>query len=110
MCEFIEIEELAANALIEKNSNEISLQDLERYGNAVIEEMENRGKNAVLLMSRDYFSLFSKKSDFFSVDESVVRIKEGIGIPQLKESIRYNMNIESIRACRSERALSILQS
>lgn len=110
MCEFIKIEELAANAMIELDSKEISLEKLEKYGNAVVGELREQGKTAVLLMSRDYISMVSKKSDFFSVEDSTIRIRTDREVHQLKEKIRYTMTVELIKAYTGKNPLNVLQT
>ena len=75
MCYYIGIEDLAANALIEilkTKENEqteqycVTLAELEAYGSQVIQYLNERGEQAVLILSRENTSLmFRNYSDFF---------------------------------------------
>ncbi len=71
MCFYIDIEDLAANAFIEllKTNNDkrfITYAEIEKYGNAVIQILKDKGEKAVLILSRNNTNaLFRNYSDFF---------------------------------------------
>jgi len=109
MCEFIKVEDLATNAFIEISDDEISLDVLEKYGNAVIKELNKRGKTAALLMSRNYISLVSERSDFFKIEGSTIKIRNNRD-ETVKEliKIRHNMAQDLVEAYTSYKPKAII--
>lgn len=83
---YIGIEDLAANAMIELFSEPgtgrfVTYQELEEYGDAVIQYLAGHGEKAVLIMSRNSTNaMFRDYSDFFEEESS----EAGLGI-RLKE-------------------------
>lgn len=87
MTYYIQMEDLAANALIEalriKNDTDfLSYHDIETYGAQVVEILGRENHNAILILSRDQTNIFFHDySDFFERDEKNgapgVRLKAG---------------------------------
>lgn len=76
---YIGIEDLAANALIEKlekgTGRSVSYRDIEEYGARVVRFLSAQGEKAVLILSRDNTNaLFRDYSDFFE------EMEDGTGI------------------------------
>ena len=72
MCYYVEIQDLAANALIGlldgEKGNRVTFKQLNDYGVAVVRKLIKNGRNAVLLASQEYvFGMRRGCSDLFSV-------------------------------------------
>lgn len=95
---YIGIEDLAANALIELMTNDetkrfVSYEELENYGNEVVNFLNERGERATLILSRDNTNaMFRKYSNIFEEKES----NGHLGI-QLKSSITIEDLIRKFR-------------
>lgn len=95
---YIGIEDLAANALIEILSNSkdvrfVTYEQLEKYGSEVIRLLNQKGDEAVLILSRDRTNdMFRSYSNFFEEVDS----ENGLGI-QLKDGITCNDLINQFR-------------
>lgn len=92
MCFYIGIEDLAANALIElmtrKDLRVVTYDELESYGNAVIDVLNEKGEKAVLILSRDSTNaMFRNYSDFFEEIET----QNGLGI-----SLRQGKDVDDL--------------
>ena len=97
MCYYIGIEDLVANALIEKLKNDkerfISYHDIEEYGAMVIQFLNNKNEKAVLILSRQRTnSLLRDYSDFFTEVEK----DETLGI-ELNENVSSDALISKFR-------------
>ena len=95
---YIGIEDLAANALIEcllktENARFVTYKQLEEYGSEVIRFLNNKGENAILILSRERTNdMFRNYSDFFEEEST----EKGLGI-KLKEGKSCNDLIEKFR-------------
>ena len=122
MYTFIGIESIAANALIElfekQNKNEISFDNLVRYGMQVVRVLQEKSNNeVVLLLSRKYqINMLESYSDFFEADYSVggsgvFRLKkpeQNNTLQDLKEFFRWTLSIQILEAFLSDDALHVL--
>ena len=86
MCYYIGIEDLVANALIEKINNSdvrfISYQEIESYGAKIVEVLGEKNEKAILIFSRESTSMLLRDySDFFEETE----VNQAMGI-QLKDN------------------------
>ncbi|MCL2085421.1 hypothetical protein FWH09_00580 [Candidatus Saccharibacteria bacterium] len=97
MCVYIEIEDLAANALIEilkKNGERfVTYKTLEEYGAKVIERLTEKNERAVLILSRESTDrMLRNYSDFFMEegqgDGMGIRLREGITTDKLIKRFR----------------------
>lgn len=72
MCYYVGIEDLVAGALVEllqRDERSVSFAALERYGNAVVRHIRERGKEVVLVLSREQTRGFIRDcTDLFDVD------------------------------------------
>lgn len=98
MCVYIGIEDLAANALIERMANNannrfVSYKELEKYGAEVVKFLNLKGEKAVLILSRESTNeMFRNYSDIF--EEIYYSNSLGIG---LKSEITINDLINKFR-------------
>lgn len=107
MCTFIEIESLAANALIElferNHVTEVSFDMVVQYGMEIIRVLRRQtGEEAVLLLSQKYqMNMIENYSDFFDVDidaagRGVIRLK--CDIATVKNYFRWTMSVRLLEA------------
>lgn len=93
MCTFIKMEYLVANALVElydkKRVDRISLDDIQKYGIKVEEQINSKeNTRAILLYSDNYTKEFLHDySDFFEKVDDFIKIKNGITIEDIREHI-----------------------
>lgn len=84
MCVYIGIEDLAANALIERMANNannrfVSYKELEDYGAEVVKFLNLKGEKAILILSRESTNdMFRNYSDIF--EETSCSDSLGIGL------------------------------
>ncbi|MCL2134139.1 MAG: hypothetical protein FWH37_01070 [Candidatus Bathyarchaeota archaeon] len=93
MCFYIEIEDLAANALIgilkENKTPFITYKNLEEYGAEVISHLRINNKEAVLILSRERTNaMLRNHSDTFKQQEDDkgnlgISLKEGVKVQDL---------------------------
>lgn len=93
MCYFVEIQDLAANALIElldsNRGKRVTFRQLNDYGVAVVRKLIGNGQDAVLLVSREYvFGMRRECSDLFSVHnidkpDAYIELRPGIDVQRL---------------------------
>jgi hypothetical protein len=84
---YIKLEDLAANAFIQSlkinNTRFLTFMEIESYGKKVIKHLQEHGKDAILILSRnDTNMMFQEYNDFFEEHEENGR--KGI---QLKTNI-----------------------
>lgn len=114
---YIQIEDLAANALIElletsKDNRSVSFSVLSKYGNVVVEKLRKENKEVYLLVSRDTtYAFVSDYTDFFDIDESfeIITLKEDKTIEDLKIKFRSNIALDVLMAFISKEAVSVLK-
>lgn len=112
----IEIQDLAANALIELaeiGERKVSFETLNRYGDAVQEILSGQGKDAVLVLSRDRTNAFIHQyKAYFQLMENenkeYVALREGISADDLRDDFRAFHSIDMIHAYVDKRSLNIL--
>jgi len=98
MCYRIGIEDLVANALIERLEKDdsmrfVSYKELESYGAEVISILSENQENVTLILSRaDTYHLLADFSDFFEektiADSKGIELKEGKDISSLSDRFR----------------------
>lgn len=122
MCYYIGIEDLAANALIEilkTKENEqteqycVTLAELEVYGSQVIQYLNERGEQAVLILSRENTSLmFRNYSDFFEEVETdkgiAIALKEGKTVSDLVKKFRTYLALDLMMAFMNTETVRVL--
>ena len=122
MCYYIGIEDLAANALIEilkTKENElteqyyVTLAELEAYGSQVIQYLNERGEQAVLILSRENTSLmFRNYSDFFEEVETdkgiAIALKEGKTVSDLVKKFRTYLALDLMMAFMNTETVRVL--
>ena len=116
MCAYIGIEDLAANALIEILNNKqneeegfVSYSVLEEYGLEVVKLLSEKGKDAVLILSREETrKMLRNYSDIFV--ECVVNgqmgiaLKDSVTVEDLIVKFRGYLSFEVLLAFMSERS------
>ncbi len=113
----IEIQDLAANALIELadcGERKVSFKTLNRYGAAVQEVLTEQGKEAVLLLSRDRTNAFVHQYNaYFQLmktdDEECVVLRDGISADRLRDDFRVFHSMDVISAYVDNRSLNALE-
>lgn len=115
---YIGIEDLAANALIELieryNKREVLFRELDDYGALVVKVLNQRGDQAVLILSKertteffrdysDYFELFSAGKD------DGIRLKEKVTSNALWEKFRGYLSINALLAFMDKDAVAVLK-
>lgn len=114
---YIQIEDLAANALIElletsKDNRSVSFSVLSKYGNVVVEKLRKENKEVYLLVSRDTtYAFLSDYTDFFDIDDSfeIITLKEDKTIEDLKTKFRSNIALDVLMAFISKEAVNVLK-
>ena len=114
---YIQIEYLAANALIElleldKSNTTVSFCQLSEYGNVVVRKLRKEQKEVYLLLSRDSTNVFvSDYTDFFVINESegTISLKSDKTIEDLRNKFRSNISLDVLMAFISEEAVSVLK-
>lgn len=116
---YIGIEDLVANALIESiestGKREVTFDDLDRYGATVIQLLNEKEKQAILLLSKvrtdqflrdysEYFELFENNS------EEGIRVKNGITIKDLWRGFRGDLSLNVMKAFTAEQSVAALIS
>lgn len=103
MCKFIGIESVIANALIEKmieNGNYLSLKQIKDYGYEVINSLETKTNERVILIyeqnSIDTFLI--NYSNYFAYEivegNECIKVKDGVEIEDLLNIFRWPLSIE----------------
>ena len=122
MCYYIGIEDLAANALIEilkTKENEqteqycVTLAEVEAYGSQEIQYLNERGEQAVLILSRENTSLmFRNYSDFFEEVETdkgiAIALKEGKTVSDLVKKFRTYLALDLMMAFMNTETVRVL--
>lgn len=117
MCFYIGIEDLAANALIESLSKGhkrfLTYGEIERYGAAVVQILNERSEKAVLILSRDNTnSLFRNYSDYFEEYEENgnegIALKSDKEVDDLIEQFRGYLSLDVLLAFINERSIQVL--
>ena len=114
---YIQIEDLAANALIElleadKNNTTVSFRQLSEYGNVVVEKLRKAQKEVYLLLSRDSTNVFiSDYTNFFDINEleGTISLKSSKTLEDLRNRFRSNISFDVLMAFVSEEAVSVLR-
>lgn len=124
MCFYIGIEDLAANALIEKLDSKDSeafgkcfatFAELEEYGAQVIRCLGDKGEKAVLILSRESTSLmFRNYSEFFEEIETsngaAISLKEGKTVQDLIIKFRTYLSLDVMMAFMDKQTVSVLRA
>lgn len=117
MCYYIGIEDLVANALIEKISNSdvrfISYQEIESYGAKVVEVLGNKREKAILIFSRESTSMFLRDySDYFEETDNGhilgIKLKDNVKIEELISEFRGYLPLDVLLAFLDKRSLSAI--
>lgn len=115
---YIGIEDLAANALIavlksQKNRRFLTYAEIEQYGTRVIQLLNEEGKKATLILSRDSTSaMFRNYSDFFEEKEQDgqlgIYLKEDKRPEDLIRRFRGYLALDVLLAFVDERTVKVL--
>lgn len=123
MCFYIGIEDLAANALIEilsaKKGAEseqlyVTLAELEKYGAQVVRHLNEKGDDALLILSGESTSMmFRNYSDFFEEIETsegtAISLREGKTVTDLVVKFRTYLALDVMMAFMDAKAVSVLR-
>ena len=123
MCFYIGIEDLAANALIEildaKQDAEseqlsVTLAELEKYGAQVVRYLNEKGDDALLILSRESTSMmFRNYSDFFEEIETsegtAISLREGKTVADLVVKFRTYLSLDVMMAFMATETVSVLR-
>ncbi len=115
----IGIADLVTNALIElvdndENNREVTYKQLNEYGALVIETLNARNEEAVLIISKERTKAFLHDySDLFEVrtnkdDEKCIALREGKTTDQLKDLFRGYLSLDMLLAFISEHTVQAL--
>ena len=115
---FIEIDDLAANALIEvfdDGRRFLTYQELEEYGNAVVHILNANRADAVLLLSRNRTNdMYRDYSEFFEeIDDKGkrgVRLKKGKSRGDLIDTFRGYLPLSVLLAFVDQRSCRVLRT
>ena len=115
----IGIADLVANALIElvdndENNREVTYEQLNDYGAIVIETLNAKNEDAVLIISKERTKAFLHDySDFFEVRmnakrQKCIALREGKTTNELRELFRGYLSLDMLLAFISEHPLQAL--
>lgn len=115
----IGIEDLVANALIElvdndENNREVTYSQLNKYGAVVIETLNAKNEEAVLIISKERTNAFLHGySDFFQVrvnsnNEKCIALIEGKTTDELRKLFRGYLSLDMLMAFIGENSLQAL--
>jgi CheY-like chemotaxis protein len=115
----IGIEDLVANALIElvdnnENNREVTYEQLNEYGAIVIETLNTKHEEAVLIISRERTRAFLHDySDLFQVrlnakQQKCIVLVEGKTTDELRKLFRGYLTLDMLMAFMSETSLQAL--
>lgn len=115
----IGIADLVANALIElvdndENNREVTYEQLNEYGALVIETLNARKEEAVLILSKERTKAFLHDySDFFEVrintkQEKCIALREGRTTNELRDLFRGYLSLDMLLAFISEYTVQAL--
>ena len=100
------IEHLVANAFIAYLTNtnprnlnrRLSLKQIERFGNEVVHKLQLKGKNAVIVLSKDLTDLFfDKYSDIYTlIDDDIVVLNDDVTIDYLIDNFTGYLCVDLI--------------
>ena len=115
---YIEIDELAVNALVAAQKygrNFVSYKLMEDYGFRVVEILHNKGVTAILLLSRDRANeMLQRKADLFeeqTVDgERAISLRNGKTIHNLIDRHMEHQSLRFLMAFRDVRAMSVFEN
>ncbi|MDR1992879.1 MAG: hypothetical protein LBQ98_05200 [Nitrososphaerota archaeon] len=105
---------MAANALIEiltKSGNRfVTYEDLEKYGEAVVNILQEKDEKVVLILSRESTRvMFRNYSNIFEDANNGISLKEGVEISDLITQFRGYLAWDVLLALIDNRALSALK-
>ena len=110
----IGIEELVPNSLIEiverTGERTVSSENIQDYGNKIVQKMNESKKEAILLFTRDRTKqFFYDYAEVFSVAESngktVIMLKDGISTDYLRKQFRTRLTLDEMIAFASKEAV-----
>lgn len=114
---YIEIKDLAANALIESmrraEKTFLTYKEIENYGSRVVEILKEKGEKAVLILSRESTNaLFRNYSDFFQEKnvngEMGIELKEEVTLENLINQFRGYLALDVLMAFVNENSVQAL--
>ena len=117
MCYYIGIEDLVANALIEKlkssDSRFITYRDIENYGAKVIKLLNEKGEKALLILSRQGTNnMLRDYSDFFEEKEEEgykgIELKSGKTKEELIDEFRRYLPLDILLAFINSQSIQAL--
>lgn len=107
MCYYIGIEDLVANALIERvertQSRKVSLKQLNEYGRAIVAKLKIANEEAILIFNRDVTNnFFHDCTDYFTIneceDDTIISLNDNVSTDQLRNQFRINISFELLKA------------
>lgn len=117
MCIYIGIEDLVANALIEllkrTERRSVSFYELDAYGAQIVNLLNERGEQAVLILSKqrtnEFLHDYSRYFDLINEDgkEGIV-LREGVSSEILWEKFRGYLTIDVMKVFMSRQAVEAL--
>ncbi len=117
---YIGIEDLAANALIailreDENQKFVSYQQIESYGNKVIEVLETNGNKAILILSRNHTEAMLRDYSRFFEESSRggskgIQLQEGIQVGDLVSTFRGYLALDLLLAFVNKESVSTLKA
>lgn len=120
MCYYIEIEDLAANAMIEimESSNmnchrKISFTKLNAYGKKVVKLLKDKNQDAILINSRNATTSFRYEyKDYFKIEEDKKEIFISVGdevtAEMLRKEFRAKLSVDLICAFSDQTSIHAL--
>lgn len=118
MSNFISIEYVAANAIVELlqygEEGRISFEKLTEYGLIVSEVLSTKiGERAFFILDKDvFYNFYTDYSDYFIISEEDGRMylkkREAITIEQLKERFIFSISYNTYKALTSKEGLNVL--
>lgn len=111
---YIQIEELAANALIEVLENYqrkvITFEALTEYGDIVVSILKEKNKDVVFQLSNSSDNnIFHDYTDYFTVTDKEITLKDGVTIDMLKDAYRSNISFDVFLAFIDKKALAVFK-
>lgn len=119
MCYFIEIQDLAAYALVDlmehANSRTVSFRALHAYGIAVVRRLIDEEQEAILLTSREHvYGMVRECSDYFEAHDlggadATIVLRDGVSKEDLLSRFIGSIPLAVLRAMIDERSLDALK-
>lgn len=119
MCYYIGIESLVSNALIEllqEKQRKVTFEAIEQYGAEVVRLLNDGGKDAVLILSREQTRGFILNcSKYFTIENpespsGTIELKDGFDESDLAKAFCGGIAVPVLQALLSKSALAVLRA